>query len=352
MRVATPVLLCADDDRHLRILSNRERINARVQMRIRIVLQAAQGMQDKDIAAQFNIDRRVVARWRARFLAAGVDGLLQDATRTGRPRTAREEANVEQVIRSTRKETPEGSTRWSTRTMAAHCGVSASTVARIWRAHGLRPHRVKSFKPANAPRSAEKLEDIVNLFLNPPEQALVLCCDEKMQIQALDRTQPDLPLNSRRSGAITLFAALDMLSGEVISMTDRLHRHPQWLRFLQSIHRQTPKNKQLHLIVDHYAMHKHCAVMAWLAKHPRFHLHFTPCHFSWLNLVERFFQDISDELMHRGAFTSVPAVESAINTYIAAHNANPKPFTWTAATAGDILGKATRTRRSTADPQP
>jgi len=353
MRVAKPVELSADDDRRLRILSKRKRIEARVQLRSRIVLLAAGGMADKDIAQELGTDRRVAARWRARFIAAGVDGLMQDAPRPGRPRTTRQTANVEQVVRITLEEKPDGATHWSTRSLAAHLGISASAVARIWRAHGLKPHRVQSFKLSNDPLFVEKLEDIVGLYLDPPEHALVLCCDEKTQIQALDRTQPGLPLKRgrsqtmthdyKRNGVTTLFAALNMLTGQVLSMTDQLHRHQEWLRFLKKIDRNTPKNKELHLIVDNYATHKHPEVQAWLAKHPRFHIHFTPTSASWLNMVERFFRDITDKSIRRGVFASVAELEAAIDAYIAAHNANPKPFIWTAK-ATDILAKVTRAR--------
>jgi transposase len=353
MRVAKPVQLSAEDDRRLRILSKRKRIEARFQMRARIVLFAADGMSDKSIAEKLDLNRRVAARWRERFLTDGVDGLLQDAARPGRPRTARIAANVEMVVRITLEETPVGATHWSTRTLAAHLGTSASAIARIWRAHGLKPHRVQSFKLSNDPRFIEKLEDIVGLYLDPPEQALVLCCDEKTQIQALDRTQPGLPLKRgrgktmthdyKRNGVTTLFAALNMLTGKVLSMTDQLHRHQEWLRFLKTIDRKTPKNKELHLIVDNYATHKHPDVLAWLTKHPRFHIHFTPTSSSWLNMVERFFRDITDKRIRRGVFTSVPDLEAAINEYIAAHNAKPKPFIWSAK-ATDILAKVTRAR--------
>src|SRR6202165_235992 len=353
MRVAKPIQLSTDDDRRLRILSKRKRVEARVQLRARIVLLAADGMSDKDIAEKLDTDHRVAARWRARFLAAGVDGLLQDATRPGRPRTARAAVKVQEVVRVTLEETPEGATHWSTRTLGDHPGTNATAVARIWRAHGLKPHRVESFKLSNDPRFIEKLEDIVGLYLNPPEHALVLCCDEKMQIQALARTQPGLPLKRgrgktmthdyKRNGVTTLFAAMDMLTGQVLSMTDQLHRHQEWLRFLKTIDRYTPKKMELHLIADNYATHKHPEVQAWLAKHPRFHMHFTPTSSSWLNMGERFFRDITDKRIRRGVFTSVPELEAAINDYIAVHNANPKPFIWTAK-ASDILAKVTRAR--------
>ena len=353
MRTAKPVLLSADDRQRLRILSNRKRVEARVQMRARIVLMAAEGMSDKDIALKLDTDRRVAARWRARFLAAGVDGLMQDASRPGRPRTARESAIVQEVVRVTLSETPKGATHWSTRTLAEHLGTNATAVARIWRDHGLKPHRIETFKLSNDPRFVEKLEDIVGLYLDPPEHALVLSCDEKTQIQALDRTQPGLPLKRgrgatmthdyKRNGVTTLFAALNVLTGKVLSMTDQLHRHQEWLRFLKTIDRNTPRTKQLHLIVDNYATHKHPEVLAWLDKHPRFHMHFTPTSSSWLNMVERFFRDITDKRIRRGVFTSVPELEAAINEYIAAHNIKPKPFIWTAK-ASDILAKVTRAR--------
>ena len=353
MRVAKPIQLSPEDDRRLRIFSKRKRIEARVQIRSKIVLLAATGLPDTDIAHKLDIDRRVAARWRKRFLANGVDGLMQDAARPGRPRTARKTANVEQVVRTTLEETPEGATHWSTRTLAAHLGISASAVGRIWRANGLKPHLVKSFKLSNDPRFIEKLEDIVGLYLDPPEHALVLCCDEKTQIQALDRTQPGLPLKQgrgetmthdyKRNGVTTLFAALNVLTGQVLSMTDQLHRHQEWLKFLKTIDRNTPKKKELHLIVDNYATHKHPEVLDWLTKHPRFHMHFTPTSSSWLNMVERFFRDITDKRIRRGVFASVSELKTAIDEYIAVHNANPKPFIWTAK-ASDILAKVTRAR--------
>ena len=239
------------------------------------------------------------------------------------------------MVRITLAQTPAGATHWSTRTLAEHLGTNASAVARIWRAHGLKPHRVESFKLSNDPRFVEKLEDtgwpraIVGLYLDPPEHALVLCCDEKTQIQALDRTQPGLPLKRgrgstmthdyKRNGVTTLFAALNVLTGKVLSMTDQLHRHQEWLRFLKMIDRNTPKKKELHLIVDNYATHKHPEVLAWLAKHPRFHMHFTPTSSSWLNtgwpraMVERFFRDITDKRIRRGVFKSVPELKAAID---------------------------------------
>ena len=238
--------------------------------------------------------------------------------------------------------------------MAAKAGISDSSVLRIWRANGLKPHLVETFKVSRDPQFVEKLEDIVGLYLSPPEHALVLCCDEKSQVQALDRTQPGLPLKKGRAGTLThdykrhgtttLFAALNTLDGSVIARCDHPHRHNEWLTFLRQIDRETPKDKALHLICDNYATHKHPKVRTWLANHPRFHVHFTPTSASWLNMVERFFRDITTERLRRGVFRSVPELISAIKEYIAVHNYDPKPFVWTAK-ANDILQKVIRANR-------
>ena len=235
--------------------------------------------------------------------------------------------------------------------MAAELGVSAASVSRHWRAHGLKPHRVRGFKVSRDPQFIEKLEDIVGLYMSPPEHALVLCCDEKSQVQALDRTQPGLPLKKgraatmthdyKRNGTTTLFAALNVLDGQVIAQCQQRHRHVEWLKFLRQIDRETPKDKTLHLIVDNYATHKHPAVQRWLARHPRFQMHFTPTSASWLNMLERFFRGITTERLRRGVFTSVPELVAAIDEYIAHHNTHPKPFIWTKS-ARDILQKVIR----------
>ncbi len=258
------------------------------------------------------------------------------------------------VVRLTTQSTPQGATHWSTRTLAARVGISDSSVLRIWRANGLKPHLVETFKVSRDPQFVEKLEDIVGLYLSPPEHALVLCCDEKSQVQALDRTQPGLPLKKGRAGTLThdykrhgtttLFAALNTLDGSVIARCDNRHRHHEWLTFLRQIDRETPKDKALHLICDNYATHKHPTVRAWLAKHPRFHVHFTPTSASWLNMVERFFRDITTERLRRGVFRSLPELINAIKEYIAVHNHDPKPFVWTAK-ANDILQKVIRANR-------
>ncbi len=257
------------------------------------------------------------------------------------------------MIAKTTREVPANSTHWSTRTMASAVGISEASVRRIWHANGLKPHLLKTFKVSNDKRFAEKLEDIVGLYLNPPEHALVLCCDEKSQIQALDRTQPGLPLKRgraqtlthdyKRNGTTTLFAALNTLDGAVIGQCLPRHRHQEWLRFLRQIERETPPGLDLHLIVDNYATHKHPKVGSWLKRHPRFHMHFTPTSASWLNMVERFFRDLSQNAIERGVFPNVPQLISTIESYVENHNRNPKPFIWTAR-ASDILAKVVKAR--------
>ncbi len=352
MRVAPKGVLTTEQATVLKRYSRGRSTPVRLVRRAQIVLLAAQGMQNKDIAAELDTRPRVVGVWRKRFLDKGIKGLEKDAPRPGRnPKISK--AKVKQIIDKTLHETPPNATHWSTRTMASAVGVSASTVRRIWNAHGLKPHRVRTFKLSNDPQFAEKLEDIVGLYLNPPEHALVLSADEKSQIQALDRTQPGLPMKKgrcgtmthdyKRHGTTTLFAALNTLDGTVIESCMPRHRHQEWLRFLRLIDRRTPKDKQIHLIVDNYATHKHPKVLEWLAKHPRFHFHFTPTGSSWLNMVERFFRDITQNRIRRGVFHSVNELEQAIHDYIEAHNLSPKPFIWTAS-ASDILEKVKRAR--------
>ena len=260
--------------------------------------------------------------------------------------------DVARLVDLTTQSTPKAATHWSTRTMAAELGVSAASVSRHWRANGLKPHLVRGFKVSRDPQFVEKLEDIVGLYMSPPEHALVLCCDEKSQVQALDRTQPGLPMKKgraatmthdyKRNGTTTLFAALNVLDCQVIAQCQQRHRHTEWLKFFKQIERQTPKDKALHLIADNYATHKHPVVQNWLDKHPRIHMHFTPTSASWLNMVERFFRDITTERLRRGVFTSVAELIDAIDGYIAHHNINPKPFIWTKS-ARDILQKVIRT---------
>ena len=354
MRVAPTVTLTAEQREILEQRSRGRSLPARMVERARIVLLAASGRQDKEIAAELGISTQKAARWRARFLELGTVGLEKDAPRSGRiPSIAKK--TVQCVLELTTQHTPAAATQWSTRSMAAVANISEASVRRIWRKHGLKPHLVESFKISNDPRFAEKLEAIVGLYLNPPEHALVLCCDEKSQIQALDRTQPGLPLKRgragtmthdyKRNGTATLFAALSTFDGKVISLCQDRHRHQEWLRFLRLLDNATPADKQLHLIVDNYATHKHPKVQRWLQRHPRFHVHFTPTSASWLNMVERFFRDLTVQRLRRGVFRDVMELVAAIDGYVDQHNKKPKPFIWTAK-ASDILEKVTRARKA------
>jgi len=350
MRVAAEVVLTEDQRVELERCARGRKTQARLVLRARIVLLAADCHTNLEISQRLDIMPRTAARWRARFLDLGVAGLQRDAPRPGRTPEITAEA-VLAVIEKTTREKPPNRTHWSTRTMAAAAGISEASVRRIWRAHGLKPHRIHTFKLSNDPRFAEKLEDVVGLYLNPPEHALVLSLDEKSQIQALDRSQPGLPMKKgraqtmthdyKRHGTTTLFAALNTLDGTVMATCMDRHRHQEWLKFLRLIDRQTPKGKQLHLIVDNYATHKHPDVLKWAARHKRFHFHFTPTSSSWLNMVERFFRDLTQNQLRRGVFTSVEDLQKAIFAYIEHHNSQPKPFIWTAK-ATDILEKVKR----------
>src|SRR5215212_3742771 len=352
MRVAPAVALTEELKQTLEQWSRRRSLPARQVERARIVLLAADGKQDLEIAAEIGISNQKAARWRKRFLKLGLIGLEKDAPRPGRTPTITA-AKVQEVIRKTTQEKPGNSTHWSTRTMAEAAGLSEKSVRRIWRKHGLKPHLWRTFKVSNDPQFAEKLEAIVGLYLNPPEHAIVLCADEKSQIQALDRTQPGLPLKKgrcgtmthdyKRNGTATLFAAMNTLDGSVISMCDDRHRHQEWLKFLRVIDDITPAGKQIHLIADNYATHKHPKVQKWLARHRRFHLYFTPTSSSWLNMVERFFRDLTERALRRGIFRDVEELIMAIGNFIDKHNDNPKPFVWTAK-AADILEKVKRAR--------
>jgi transposase len=328
----------------------------KVVWRARIVLEAAAGLKAGEIAARVGKSLLTVRRWRRRYLAKGVDGLLKDATRPPRrkPLTAEK---IKEVVHMTLHERPPNATHWSLRSMAAASDISYSSVQRIWHAHGLKPHLMRSFKVSRDPDFAAKVEDVVGLYLNPPDKALVLSVDEKSQIQALDRTQPGLPLKKgragtmthdyKRNGTTTLFAALNMLDGRVIGACMPRHRHREFLRFLKQIDEQTPADHDVHLIVDNYATHKTAAVKRWLKTHKRFHLHFTPTSASWLNMVERFFAEITQKRIRRGVFKSVAELEAAIMTYLENHNADPKPFIWTKS-AAQIFNKVTRAKQAIA----
>jgi transposase len=350
MRVAEPIVLEEEVRRSLERQTRGRSTAARVVMRSRIVLSAADGLQNNQIAAQMGIAPRTVALWRGRFLELGLNGLLKDAARPGR-KPSISASVVSQVIEKTTQSRPTNATHWSRSTMAREVGISDSTVGRIWKANGLKPHRVDSFKVSNDPEFASKLEAIVGLYLNPPEHALVLSVDEKSQIQALDRTQPGLPMKKgrgatmthdyKRNGTTTLFAALNTANGEVFGLCQQKHRHQEWLRFLRMIDQTVPAAKEIYLICDNYATHKHENVKRWLEKHKRFHVRFTPTSASWLNMVERFFRDLTSNQLRRGVFRDLEQLIMAIGEYIDGHNQNPKPFIWTAK-ANDILQKVTR----------
>ena len=319
-------------------------------MRARVVLMAADGESNSAIARALGVSRPTVIMWRQRFAKGGPQALTEVKEGRGRKRTI-SAAKVKEIVTATTQTTPPGQTHWSCRSMAKAQGVSPATVQRIWDAHGLAPHRVRAFKLSGDPRFTEKLTDVVGLYLNPPEKALVLCVDEKSQIQALDRTQPSLPMKRGRAGTMThdykrngttaLFAALNTLDGSVIGQCLPRHRHQEFLKFLRRLDREFPEELELHLILDNYRTHKHANVNAWLQKHPRFHLHFTPTSSSWLNLVERWFRELTDKAIRRGVFHSVPDLIASIEDYLEVHNDDPKPFVWTAS-IDSILEKVGR----------
>ncbi len=358
MRVA-PTVELIESDREWLVKQSRSRIaSRRLGERCLVVLLAAEGKTNEQIAAQLGISRQKAGRWRTRFVQQGRIGIEQDKPGRGRKLTYSVEVRAGLVKKTTRTTPPEA-TQWSRTSMAAAMNLSPSTVGRVWREHGLKPHLVRTFKVSNDPKFAEKLEDIVGLYLNAPEHAIVLCCDEKSQMQALDRTQPGLPLKNGRAqtmthdyvrhGTTTLFAALNIADGKVIGECQPRHRHQEWLKFLRLIDLETPPDRELHLILDNYATHKHPKVKAWLAKHPRFHLHFTPTSASWLNMVERFFRDLTTKRLRRGVFHSVSDLVLAVENYLTHHNQAPAPFIWTAK-ANDILTKVKRARKKLPTP--
>jgi transposase len=329
----------------------------KVVLRAKIVALTGEGVATSEIMRRLEISCPTITRWRKRYAKAGIEGLRKDAPRPGRkPRISDE--RVREVIERTLHSTPLNATQWSTRTMAKATGLSSATIQRIWKAHGLQPHRVETFKLSRDPRFLEKLHDVVGLYLDPPEKAIVFSVDEKSQIQALDRTQPGLPMKKGRAGTMThdykrhgtttLFAALNVATGEVVGACYERHRHDEFLAFLKKLDRQVDKGLALHLIVDNYATHNHPAVQAWLASHPRVHLHFTPTSSSWLNLVERFFAELTEKRIRRGVFKSVAELEAAITAYLAHRNQDPHPFTWTAAveTVIEKIGRANQALES------
>ena len=353
MRSPTAALPLADGQREvLEKLARSQTAKHRDVQRARGLLLAADGVANTRIGADLGVSPTTVSNWRERFATDGLKGL--GVVRRGRGRKPSIPAEkVQAIVHATLHEKPPGETHWSCRSMAKAQGVSPATVQRIWSARAIKPHRVKTFKLSNDKRFEEKLVDVVGLYLNPPENAIVLAMDEKSQIQALDRTQASLPMKPgragtmthdyKRNGTTTLFAALDVLTGSVIGRCLPRHRHSEFLKFLRTIDKQVPNGLEIHLILDNYATHKHENVKNWLAKHPRFHLHFTPTSSSWCNLVERFFGKLTDKAIRRGIFHSVPDLVAAIDAYLQANNDNPQPFVWTA-TAEQILEKVRRGR--------
>jgi transposase len=350
---SAPRIVLTDEQRAILTRWSRGRRTAvRLMQRAQIVLLAAEGKMNKEIAVELGIMPNTVVRWRGRFATGGLAAIEKDAPRGGR-RAIRRETWAPLILEKTTRERPPGATHWSGRTLAASLGIDKSMVWRVWRANGLQPHRARTFKVSNDPRFVEKVVNIVGLYLNPPDHALVLSCDEKSQIQALDRTQPGLPLvpgrcgtmthDYVRNGTTTLFAALEMAEGRLIGECMARHRHQEWIKFLRRIDTQTPSDLDLHLIVDNYSTHKHARVKSWLRRHPRFHMHFTPTSSSWLNMVERWFRDLTDKRIRRGSFANVKELTASIMEYIAEHNANPRSFAWTAR-AETILEKVRRAR--------
>jgi len=355
-RPLAPVSISEQDRLQLVAWTRRAKTGQALAMRSRIILLAAEGINNKIIAARLNTIPHTVGKWRRRYLELGLDGLL-DEPRPGTSRKLRDE-QVEQVLTRTLESQPEAATHWSTRDMARACGLSQSSISRIWRAFSLAPHRSETFKLSKDPLFIEKVRDIVGLYLAPPERALVLCVDEKSQIQALDRTAPLLPMRPgqierrthdyARHGTTTLFAALDTKSGELIGQTQRRHRSLEFRNFLDTIEENVPAELDVHLILDNYGTHKTQLIRDWLVKRPRFHLHFTPTSASWLNLVERWFSLLTEKQLRRGVHRSTRELEKAIRTYIQHHNKDPKPFIWHK-TADQILDSVARFCTRTSD---
>jgi len=353
MRVAVTIELTENERRTLVNWSRGRKISVRQAQRAKMILLAAEDFSNADIAEELGVKPHTVGRWRNRFSSGRLAGIEKDLPRGGRPRTNAELES--EIIRMTTQETPTNATHWSTRLLAKKMGVTQSMVHRTWKANGLKPHLVKTFKVSNDPRFEEKLRDVVGLYLNPPENALVLSADEKTSIQALDRTQKSLPLvkgrcgtmthDYKRNGTTTLFAAMELSQGEVIATCMKRHRHQEWIKFLKLIDKQTPPDLDLHVIVDNYATHKHPNVKKWLKRHPRFHMHFIPTSSSWLNVVEGFFRNLDQRRLKRDAFHSVPQLVEAIMGYIENHNDDPKPIVWTKA-ADEIIEKVGRARAS------
>jgi transposase len=350
-------LILTDDERvRLDSLAHRARTAPHLARRARIILACAEGHDNKVVAKRLRMSQVTVCKWRGRFVADRLDGLY-DEPRPGTPRTITDE-QIEQVLIRTLEQTPRGATHWSSRGMAKASGLGRTTIQQIWRAFGLQPHRSETHKQSNDPLLIEKVRDIVGLYLNPPDRAALFCVDEKSQIQALDRTQPLLPMRPgqverrthdyKRHGTTTLFAALNVATSKVITQFHRRHRSRDFRQFLDAVDAAVPKELDVHLIMDNYGTHKTALIRNWLAKRPRFHVHFTPTYGSWLNLVERWFAELTNKQLRRGAHRSVAQLEAAIREFIDAHHAEPKPFVWTK-TADEILASMARFAQRTLD---
>ncbi len=353
-RNVRPLQLKESDKRQLQQWVSAFGTPQQVAVRCRIVLAAAEGVSVDQMAARWETNRKTVMLWRKRFETEGAESLWEVATGRGRKPTYGPE-KIQSIIDATLQSKPKGMTHWSCRLMAATQKVSKSTISNIWRSHNLKPHRTKTFKLSRDAKFLEKLTDVVGLYLNPPQQAVVLCVDEKSQIQALDRTQPGLPIKKgrcgtmthdyKRNGTTTLFAALEVLSGRVIGQCHERHRHQEFLRFLRRLDREFPGKTPLHLVMDNYGTHKHANVRNWLKRHPRFVCHFVPTSSSWLNLVERWFGELTSKRIRRDSFGSVPELKQAIDEFLAAWNEAPKPFVWTA-TVDSIVAKLAKCRQT------
>jgi transposase len=354
-RPKRPLILAEDEQEQLQSLAHRARSQPALARRARVVLACAQGLANKSVAKQLRCSLGIVGKWRSRFLQTRLEGLY-DERQPGAPRKI-SDSQVEQIVVQTLESTPRAETHWSTGVLAQATGVSRMTISRIWCAFGLQPHRTDTFKPSPDPLLIDKVRDIVGLYLNPPDHALVFCVDEKSQIQALDRTQPLLPLRSgqverrthdyKRHRTTSLFAALELKTSRVIGQLHRRHRSSEFRQFLDTIEAQVPAGREVHIIMDNYGTHKTAIIRKWFAKRPRFHIHFTLTYGSWITLVERWFAEITNQRFRRGVFRSVPELEAAIREYIDVHNEDPKPFIWTI-TADQILASIARFAQRTA----
>ncbi|MCY4378061.1 MAG: IS630 family transposase [Spirochaetaceae bacterium] len=361
MRVATRIALSSEERRKLDRWASSRSTPVRLRERARIVLMAAEGMTNKEIAADLGIDANKVGRWRTRYAQEGPQAIAKERPRGanhGGKDSGAQAALRARVIEATTQTVPADATHWSCRSMARHLGTTHSFVNRVWRSHGLKPHLIRTFKLSNDPHFEEKLQDVVGLYLDPPENAVVFSFDEKSQIQALDRTQPGLPMKKgrgttmthdyKRHGTTTLFAALEVASGKVIGRTYRKHRHQEVLRFLREVDKAVPADQEIHIVLDNYATHKHEKVLDWIERKQRIFLHFTPTSASWANLVERFFATLTDKQIRRGVFTSLPHLEKCLREYLQRHNENPQPLVWTKS-LGEIMLKVERGRTALAN---